>query len=246
MRPYRARSAQSVTSTTRKTRVSRAGGERITRRARLFLLNVSTLTEFVAAATKMVRCILIDMGDYRRPLKYEGFTRTSVGLTAFGLMIQDIAHGIEQWKYLREMERTLVNQRKVRPEQWLRSLKSLEKRGFMKKRVIGERVVWYLTDDGERELRVRRIALIKKSLRGGAVCLVVFDFPEQESVARDLFRRFLKDCGFVMLQGSVWYHKRSVLKPVKKFIQEMKLDPLVRIFEAFPYETSLQKAEKPI
>jgi DNA-binding transcriptional regulator PaaX len=66
----------------------------------------------------------------------------------------------------------------------------------------------------------------------GKYRLVIWDIPENKRVIRNLFRRKLKDFGFVLLQKSVWVSKRNVTSQLKGYIEELGLGNWVSVIES--------------
>lgn len=62
--------------------------------------------------------------------------------------------------------------------------------------------------------------------------VVAFDIPETHRKARDILRRKLKNWQFEQWQKSVWVSKRNVTKPLRDFINDLRVEKWVRIFEA--------------
>ena len=53
--------------------------------------------------------------------------------------------------------------------------------------------------------------------------------PESERRARNIFRRFLCECGFTMLQRSIWFSDKDVAGPLLEFVEYNKLTPWVHV-----------------
>lgn len=59
--------------------------------------------------------------------------------------------------------------------------------------------------------------------------IIIFDIPEEHALIRDLFRRFLKQSGFVQLQKSVWITPRAIEKTLKIFIEQLRIEQWAHI-----------------
>jgi len=106
----------------------------------------------------------------------------------------------------------------------------LKRQKLIKESRRGERIIFELTDDGKR--RLLRAQLRNAPMRtDGLLTIVIFDIPESERVARELFRRFLKEVGFKRIQHSVWATNQDVRKPFAEFIQEHRAAAWVNIIE---------------
>lgn len=78
--------------------------------------------------------------------------------------------------------------------------------------------------------RLLRTMQDRPKLKNGAVCLVVFDIPEQARKSRDAFRGFLRAAGFSLAQRSVWSTDLDVLKDVSRFIEDVGIGKWVQVF----------------
>lgn len=121
--------------------------------------------------------------------------------------------------------------KRLRNERYARNmLYRLTKMKYLAARKLGQRVVVQFTDKG-------RAAVLRERLRHAPVLthrytVVIFDIPESQRLVRNLFRRLLKEGGFVMLQQSVWLSKRDVRSMVIDFIRQFKLSPWVNVYYA--------------
>ena len=66
----------------------------------------------------------------------------------------------------------------------------------------------------------------------GKYRIVIFDIPEQKRVVRNMFRRRLKDWGFIRWQQSVWITKRNVTKKLKLLIDDLKIEDWIAVIES--------------
>lgn len=111
---------------------------------------------------------------------------------------------------------------------WIRSARRSR---LVTARKIGDRLRVRLSDKGEIHLLKLRIRRARPLPRGEAI-IVAFDMPVSQKPARESFRHFLKSCGFVRLQQSVWSTSRDVAAPLRTFIERNGLDDWVRVFRA--------------
>jgi len=86
-----------------------------------------------------------------------------------------------------------------------------------------------LSDEGKME-KLRRTLEKRPKLKGGMVCLVMFDVPETARNSREAFRYFLKSVGFRLLQQSVWSSDRDVSEEVQRFVQDARIQKWVQVF----------------
>jgi hypothetical protein len=96
---------------------------------------------------------------------------------------------------------------------------------------IGNHLRITLTDSGWSQLSKLRIRAARTLPRGETV-LVTFDFPMSQKKARDVFRYFLKSCGFKKMQQSLWRTRRDVAAPLKEFVERSGSQAWIRIFHA--------------
>ncbi len=121
--------------------------------------------------------------------------------------------------------------KRLRDERYARTmLHRLTKAEYLVARKLGQRVIVELTNKG-------RAAILRERLRRAPelthrYTVVIFDIPESQRLARNLFRRVLKEGGFTMLQQSVWLSERDVRGIVVDFIGQFKLDPWVNVYYA--------------
>ena len=104
----------------------------------------------------------------------------------------------------------------------------LRRRRYLAIKKQGGRLILSLTNKG-------KLVILKKRLQQTPVdshvaTLVVFDIPESQRRGRDQFRWWLKDCGFKMVQRSVWIINRNVTQPLAKVVKQLKLSAWIRIF----------------
>lgn len=107
-------------------------------------------------------------------------------------------------------------------------LRLLERNKFIKTKRIGEKLMVRLTKKGNLQALRDKIRYTKQHCNRG-ICIVVFDVPESEKHVRNELRRILAECGFTMLQKSVWYTDKDVLSELCALLQGSNLDEWVRI-----------------
>jgi DNA-binding transcriptional regulator PaaX len=111
-------------------------------------------------------------------------------------------------------------------------LQRLKRRRLIRVRKTAHHLEIALTQAGR--LEAIRISLGKKQtkLPSGESCLIIFDFPESARRARNAFRRFIKTCGFSLLQQSVWESRYDVFDEVHAFIRVAKIASWVTVIAA--------------
>lgn len=128
-----------------------------------------------------------------------------------------------------------VRRYKLEEEMYLqqRLLRQLKRQKLIEARTIGDRVIYNLTAHGKTKFLKAQIRAINKQSDGiKPRCIVIFDVPESEKVARNTFRKFLRECGFAKLQHSVWCANAAVLPHLMRLINELEIKKWVKIIEA--------------
>ena len=168
------------------------------------------------------------------PRYYKGVNLTdSALLNLLGFLEEKAWEWADREKYVKRLSRSrsIPHRQTVRVErpQWERTVKRLEARGVLERRKIGGRLMVRLTEAGLRQLWRTRIKLVQSRCPNNEWCIVVFDIPEEQRLARRTFRYFLKECGFVQLQRSVWACDRMVTPELLTFVQSLHLEPWVHV-----------------
>jgi len=111
-----------------------------------------------------------------------------------------------------------------------KKIKYLKHRDFIKEKKIGENILYVLTEKGQMRLLQEQIKSAG-DLRKCYQVRVEYDFPEEQSEARDAFRYFLKKSGFSMFQKSIWVSRKNVTKLIRVFINQNNLNKWVDVIE---------------
>lgn len=86
-----------------------------------------------------------------------------------------------------------------------------------------------LTEKGKSILRKEKIRCARKCAINEGI-LVTFDIPERARDVRDQFRSFLKECGFQIVERSVWFSNCQVFDEIREFIKETKSEKWIHVF----------------
>jgi len=120
------------------------------------------------------------------------------------------------------------------------AIKTLERRGFLEKKVLKENSRGYIfSGSGEgKVLRLKIKMMGKKKNADGSWILVLFDIPEKLRKSRDLLRRSLHALGFEQMQKSVWVSPYDVAKELKEIIERTGLKEFVKfiLVKEFDYQ----------
>lgn len=157
---------------------------------------------------------------------------TKYGLSIGRVFLQDLASAIG-WIMMSgnygmgwaEYEEKKERQRAYEEREWLRLL---ERQKLIEKKRIGEKLMIRLTSKGWQQVLRDKIRCTRKRCKEG-ICIVVFDVPESEKRVRDMLRYVLAECGFIMLQKSVWVTDKDVVPHLCALLQGANLDRWVRI-----------------
>lgn len=117
------------------------------------------------------------------------------------------------------------------PPEWRMLLSRLKKKKLIQNQKRGKHLLVRLSDEGKFRAHVKSITSQKDRYPIGEGCIVVYDIPESERGARDLLRRFLRECGFRMLQKSILVSRKEVVSLVVKFVRQNELTPWVQVIE---------------
>jgi len=112
----------------------------------------------------------------------------------------------------------------------LEHLRYLQRSKMIETQKIGKRLMFRLTEKGWTQALRDKIKTTSASCKQGR-CFVIFDVPEKERHTRNILRKFLKECGFIRLQHSVWMTSKDVVAPLKQLLQRRKLERWIRIIQ---------------
>jgi len=105
----------------------------------------------------------------------------------------------------------------------------LKQRGYIEAAEKGKKVVYILSEKGKIKFIKKQIMHAKK-LTGEKFLVVVFDMPQRENKARNMFREFLKRNEFIKVQQSVWITHRDLYEILIDFVDELGIKEWVNIF----------------
>jgi DNA-binding transcriptional regulator PaaX len=108
------------------------------------------------------------------------------------------------------------------------TLSRLKEKQMIKRELVDGELIIKLTDLGKDALFMNN----DQNVWDGTWRIVVFDIPEQKRIVRNLFRRNLKKWGFKQMQKSVWISQKNVFNKLVSYVQELKIDEYVTIFES--------------
>ena len=109
-------------------------------------------------------------------------------------------------------------------------LNRLAMKKLIKMKKTEDAIVIQLTDKAQLSLTKARIKAVDRDLPSREYCMVAFDIPESSRKVRSIFRRFLKQAGFIQSQKSLWISKKDVGPDMIKFIHRLKLEAWVQVY----------------
>lgn len=110
------------------------------------------------------------------------------------------------------------------------ALARLKKQRLIRERKRGDRVMIELTEEGKTYAIKQKIIVAKKILPINKACLVSFDFPERQRRARQTFRLFLQEAGFVKRHDSTWISPMDVASEIRLLINKLKIGDWVDVY----------------
>jgi len=114
-----------------------------------------------------------------------------------------------------------------------RALVRLRERRWVVEQREGDRVVDALTRDGKIAALEIVLRHTMRRLPAGQCLLVSFDIPEGARMARQQFRRLLKQSGFKFDHLSVWCTDKDVGTELRELVRILSIKKWVHIFLSF-------------
>lgn len=168
-----------------------------------------------------------------------------IGLSAAGMVLQDLASIFGHAAYAAghnynmgwaEYEDLMERRHSYEEQERLRDLKQ---RKLIATKKIGSKLMVRLTEKGWRQALRDRIRCAGRTCKERMMILVIFDVPESERFVRDTLRAVLSDCGFTMVQKSVWVTRKDVVDELCALLQGSGLNRWVRIIVGNELKKSL-------
>lgn len=108
----------------------------------------------------------------------------------------------------------------------------LKNRGYIKE-INGE---YFITDKGEDSLNKKNTNSFKKFVSENKETdpkdlMVLYDIPQNQTSARNWFRRELRSFHFVMIQRSVWVGPSPLPKEFIQYVKEIKINESFKTFK---------------
>ena len=158
------------------------------------------------------------------------------GLNASGMLLQEMA-SVAGWIMMRghyNMGWAEYEEREERRHAYKERecLRLLARHKFLETKRVGDTLMVRLTEKGWQQALRDKIRCTKQYCKDNGCIVVVFDVPESEAYIRRALRQVLFECGFTMLQKSVWTTRKEVLKDLCALLQGANLEQWVRILSA--------------
>ena len=110
-------------------------------------------------------------------------------------------------------------------------IQNLQNRGYIRVKALkGTRGVILTQKGAERALRIKLKSVKKKRRKDNKWIMIIFDIPEKQRRARELFRNALINLGYQKLQKSVWVCHYDVHKETEEAIRAYRSIPYVKLF----------------
>jgi len=129
----------------------------------------------------------------RDVLSIIGIAGLVIASTAIPALPMALSAAVKVWKDVNKKELTRI-------------VKRLEKQKMISFKQQGDKIAIEITEKGKRRLLEYNFEemSLKSLKKDGRWRLVIFDIPNKKKVSRDMFRKKLKQLGFIALQESVF------------------------------------------
>lgn len=155
--------------------------------------------------------------------KFDPTTQLIFELADVGAMavdkVYDLVHLACSKKYRKEVARQKASE----------LIWKLKQRGYIEAAEKGKKVVYVLSEKGKIKFLKKQIER-SKNLPAGQFLAVIFDMPQKQHKARDIFRGFLKRNDFKKVQQSVWISHQDIYKILIDLVKELGIEEWVNIF----------------
>jgi CRISPR-associated endonuclease Cas2 len=140
--------------------------------------------EMVALGTRQILLALLDLGSL-------------------------VLDGHDPHRIHRNALETYWEWRQVDRRKFLQNIQRLRRKGIIRSYYQDKELVFALTKEGKQRAQRAQfsdVILVKPTIWNRKWHLIIFDIPERQRLARDVFRVKLRDLGFAKLQKSVFVH----------------------------------------
>lgn len=120
-----------------------------------------------------------------------------------------------------------MSQKKIR-----QAFQRLEKRKLIQLRKEGNKILFFLMNDGMELALKQKIQKEKRKLPDGLKCYVSFDIPQHANSVRWALRELLKRSDFKMVHLSLWSTDKDVGKEIAELVKILKAELWIQVFEA--------------
>ncbi len=142
------------------------------------------------------------------------------------------AHGVSRPRVAMTMDRYEFAQMRAGVEraEWAKAMYELQRKKLLKIDKKAEKAEISFTEKGRTEVLKVKIAACKDRLPSGQSCLVAFDIPERAAKIRYMFRKFLKQSGFMQHQRSVWMSPYNVSDDLRQLVKRFKAEDWISVY----------------
>lgn len=107
----------------------------------------------------------------------------------------------------------------------------LKRKGYIKAQNLKNKKAFLLTKNGISKALMASFKIEKRSRRRDKKwIMIIFDIPQKDKKSRGLLRSVLINCGYKLLQQSVWISPFDVSEKTERILQTYALDKYVKIF----------------
>jgi len=114
----------------------------------------------------------------------------------------------------------------------------LKRRGYIKEKKQGEKIIWQLTNDGKIAALKIAMQFQNKTRKDGKFYIVSYDIPVAARATRSFFRHTLKLIGLKYLQHSVWYTNKEIVSDLTQLLSLLRIKKWVKLLiaETVPFK----------
>lgn len=131
---------------------------------------------------------------------------------------------------MRQMYGLPIYKRELTRKQLYDTVEKVRKQGWLKKKVVEDRVFYSLTAKGKVKQLVYKLKTETKR-RGERSTIIIFDIPEEKRTYRNFLRRLLKQMKFTMIQKSVFIAPYILHKEFYELLKELDLIKFIKVIE---------------
>lgn len=145
------------------------------------------------------------------------------GIAAHGVLHPRVAMSMDQYEFAQMRAG-------VERAEWNKAMYRLKQKKLIQIDRKARKIKVFFTKKGSIEMLKVKICACKDRLPSDQVCLVTFDIPERATTVRYMFRKFLKQAGFIQHQRSVWASRYNVAEDMKNLVKLLKANDWISVY----------------